>query len=365
MNKGVEKAFTQLGIEYDTLFFQQTDWEKDTGLGQLLEKKLSEKQYTMVFSVNFAPVVSEICERKHVLYVSWVYDAPLHIRDLTSLRNSYNRIFFFDRMQAEEHQRNGVPAYHMPLAGDIDTFAGGSKKYQTDVSLVGKLYQTDYAYYSTPLTQHQRGYLDGILNAQMKVYGGYFLGDMLDETLLQSLNESYQKASGGKVEISKEELEFMMACEITGRERYLALALLSNHYDVQLYSTDKDERLQKVKFMGYADYYGQMPDIFKQSKVNLNISLKIIKSGIPLRVFDVLACGGFLLTNFQPEMPELFELGDDFVVYESIEDLYAKAGFYLRNDSERARIARHGQETIEKYYTFRQQMEMILKEALA
>ena len=365
MNKGVEKAFTQLGIEYDIVFYQQTDWEKDTGLGRMLEKQLKEKDYTAVFSVNFAPVVSKICEERHIIYISWVYDAPIHIRDLSSLKNTYNRIFFFDRMQAEGFQKQGVNAFHMPLAGDIYTFAGKSRGYKADVSLVGKLYKTEYSYYQGPLTPHQRGYLDGILNAQMKVYGGYFLDEMLDDTLLSGLNESYQKASGGKVLISKEELEFMMASEITGRERYMALALLSNHYNVELYSTDKDERLKNVKCMGYADYYTQMPQVFQQSKINLNISLKIIKSGVPLRVFDVLASGGFLVTNFQPEMAEFFTVGEDFVVYENLEDMYAKVNYYLRNDSEREAIARHGEETIRKYYTFRQQMEKILKEALA
>ena len=365
MNKGVEKAFTQLGIEYDSLFFQQSDWEKDTGLGKLLETKLSETDYTFVFSVNFAPVVSEVCKQKNVIYVSWVYDAPIHLRDQSTLKNANNRIFFFDRVQAVQYQKEGICAFHMPLAGDIDTFATKGASYKTDISLIGKLYQTDYNYYQGPLNLHQRGYLDGILNAQMKVYGGYFLGDMLDDVLLQGLNESYKKASGGKVTITKEELEFMMACEITGRERYMALALLSSHYDVEAYTTDKDERLKKVRFMGYADYYKKMPEVFKQSRVNLNISLKIIQSGIPLRVFDVLSCGGFLLTNFQPEMPELFTMGEDFVVYESLEDMYAKASYYLKHDTEREAIARHGQETIKKYYTFRQQIEKIIKEALA
>lgn len=359
------KAFTQLGIAYDTLFYQQTDWEKDTGLGRILEKQLEKNTYAFVFSVNFAPVISNICEQKNIIYISWVYDAPIHIRDLSSLKNACNRIFFFDRIQAMEHQQNGINAFYMPLAGDIDTFAGGSRAYCTDISLVGKLYQTDYAYYSRPLMDQQKGYLDGILNAQSKIYGGYFLDELLDDDFLNSLNQQYLKASNGKVTVSKEELEFMLACEITGRERYLALALLSNHYDVQVYTNDKDERLQNVKFMGYADYYTQMPKVFKQSRINLNISLKIIKSGIPLRVFDILSCGGFLLSNFQAEMPEYFSLGEDFVIYENIEDLYAKVDYYLKHDGERERIARRGQETIEKYYTFKQQMEKILKEALS
>lgn len=368
MNQGIERALSQLHIDYDTLFFQQVDWEKDEGLGKKLSEQLNRKSYDMVFSVNFAPVVSAVCENKGIQYVSWVYDAPLHIRNTEPLKNTCNRIFFFDRMQADGYAAQGVNAYYMPLAGDVETFGGagqfapGARSYQTDIALVGKLYQTDYAYYCSPLSNFQRGYLDGILNAQSKVYGGYFLDEMLDEALLAELNQSYAKASGGKVSITKEELEFMMACEITGRERYLALALLSKYYRVDLYSGDRDEHLEHVNYKGYADYYGQMPEIFKSSRINLNISLKIIRTGIPLRVFDVLACGGFLLTNFQAEMPEYFTLGEDFAVYESVEDLYAKTDFYLRHDTERERIARHGFETVSNNYTFRHQLEKILHE---
>lgn len=361
MNEGVERAFRQLGVEYDTFFFQQTDWEQDNGIVSLLESKLKAKEYDAVFSINYAPLVSMVCEREQIRYVSWVYDAPIHIRNTESMKNSCNRIFFFDRVQAEDYAKRGIAAYHMPLAADVETFGTYTAKsrYRADISLVGKLYQTEYNYYSGSLTPYLRGYLDGIIRAQMKVYGGYFLGDLLDDALLRKLNECYEKASNGTASIGREELEFMMACEITGRERYMALALLANHYDVKLYSTDKDERLAKAEYMGYADYYKQMPEVFKSSKVNLNISLKIIQSGIPLRVFDVLGCGGFLLTNFQAEMPEYFTMGEDFAVYESIEDLYAKAKFYLQNDSERERVARHGFETVQKYYTFRQQVEKI------
>ncbi len=366
MNKGIEKALTQMQVEYDIFFYQQKEWEKDDGIVGLLEQKIKKTAYDMVLSVNFAPMVSEVCEQNHILYVSWVYDAPIHIRNLCSLKNSYNRIFFFDRIQAAEYQKKGINAFHMPLAADIDTFKGGisGNDYQTDISFVGQLYRTDYAYYCSPLDSYHKGYLDGILNAQMKVYGGYFLGEALNNQLLDELNDIYKKASGGSASISKRELEYMMACEITSRERYVILQLLSKKNQVALYSGEKDERLKDVFQGGYVDYYEKMPEVFKKSRINLNISLKIIQSGIPLRVFDVLGSGGFLLTNYQVEMPELFSLGEDFVVYESIEDLYAKVDFYLRNEGERKKIARHGYETVEKYYTFRQQMEKMLKQAM-
>ena len=370
MNRGIESAFDKLGLEYDIFFYQQTDWEKDDGIVEQLEMRLKIGEYAFVFSVNFAPLISQVCQREQMLYVSWVYDAPIDIRDISSMHNSCNRIFFFDRIQAEGYRKQGIIAYHMPLAADIHSFEGRrvvearNHIYQTDVSMVGQLYQTEYNYYSLPLSAYQKGYLEGIINSQRLVYGGYFLNEMLDPGVLDSLNRCYDKASGGTASITKAELEYMLACEITSRERRMALALLSNYYKVQLYSKKSDECLKKVEFKGYADYYSQMPKIFRESKINLNISLKIIQSGIPLRVFDVLGTGGFLISNYQVEMPEMFELDKDFVVYESMEDLYMKVKYYLAHDTERERIARHGYETVEKFHTFTQRIQSILEEVM-
>lgn len=367
MNRGIEEALHQMDIEYDVFFYQQKDWEKDDGIVEGVEKRLAGGNYTMVFSVNFAPLVAQVCEEHHILYVSWVYDAPIHIRNLEPLKYNCNRIFFFDRMQTEEFTRQGVHAFHMPLAADL-AFAHDVKQRapakSADVSLVGKLYQTDYDAYLSVLSEWQRGYLDGILNAQMKLYGAYFLGDLIDSKLIDECNAEFAKASNGKFRITKRELEYMMACEITGRERYLALALLSKHFDVELYSEDTDKRLEKVCHMGYTDYYTGMPQVFWNSKVNLNISLKIISSGVPLRVFDIMGTGGFVLSNFQPEICELFTPGEDLIIYESIEDLYEKAVFYVSHTAERERIAFHGHETAAKFHTFRQRMAEILRVSL-
>lgn len=109
------------------------------------------------------------------------------------------------------------------------------------------------------------------------------------------------------------ELEFMLACETTGRERYTALALLSNHFKVDLYSTDKENSLPNINFRGYADYYAQMPQIFYGSKINLNISLKTIRTGISIRVIDILGCNGFVITNYQEEIAEYFKVCEECV----------------------------------------------------
>lgn len=93
--------------------------------------------------------------------------------------------------------------------------------------MVGQLYQTQYQYFTAPLDQYEKGYLEGIINAQMKIYGGYLIPELITEKLLSSMNTIYKKVSSDGFQIQRRELEYLLAQEVTGRERYLALALLS------------------------------------------------------------------------------------------------------------------------------------------
>lgn len=365
MNRGIERALKELELSYDTFFYQFEDWEEDDKFSELLRDRLKGKEYTDVLSVNFSPLISEICEELGILYTAWVYDSPMHIRDMSSLSNSCSRVFFFDRGQVQEYQKQGMNAYYMPLAVDAEVFRINASKREkqackTDISLVGKLYQTEYGYFTAPLEDYTRGYLEGIVNAQMKVYGGYLIPELVTEDLLDSMNRDYAKAAKDGFQMGRRELEFMLACETTGRERYMALALLSGHYAVDLYSTDEDKRLNNVRFCGYADYYGRMPLIFSQSKINLNISLKTIRTGIPLRVTDVMGCGGFVLSNYQQELEEYFVLGEECVVYENLEDMFLKAKYFLEHEEERKQIALAGFERVKRDFTFKERVGKML-----
>lgn len=80
-------------------------------------------------------------------------------------------------MQAETYQKQGINARHLPLAVDSEVFrtvymtpvsVEEQRKYNTEIALVGKLYQTEYQYYLQPLTEYQRGYLEGIIAAAVE-----------------------------------------------------------------------------------------------------------------------------------------------------------------------------------------------------
>ena len=103
-----------------------------------------------------------------------------------------------------------------------------------------------------------------------------------------------------------------------------------------------------------------MPLVFKQSRINLNISLRSIKSGIPLRAFDIMGSGGFLLSNYQEDFLENFTPGVDFEYYESEEDLLRKIDYYLTHEEERIAIAKNGHDKVAAAHTYRDRVREML-----
>ena len=95
-----------------------------------------------------------------------------------------------------------------------------------------------------------------------------------------------------------------------------------------------------------------MTEVFATSKININISLRSILTGIPLRVVDILGAGGFCLTNYQAELSEYFENGCELVWFDSPEDLIDKAEYYLAHNDEREQIAANGHEAAEKLFSY-------------
>ena len=67
---------------------------------------------------------------------------------------------------------------------------------------------------------------------------------------------------------------------------------------------------------------------------------------------DIMGAGGFLLSNYQPELAEYFVDGKEMVMYTGRQDLLDKVTYYLNNDEERISIAINGQKKIDKEYSY-------------
>ena len=76
-----------------------------------------------------------------------------------------------------------------------------------------------------------------------------------------------------------------------------------------------------------------------------------------------MACGGFVLSNYQSEIPEIFVPDEDIVLYDSIPDMLAKIDYYLAHDDERKQIAKNGYEKVKEYHSYDVRIVTMLKAA--
>ena len=107
-----------------------------------------------------------------------------------------------------------------------------------------------------------------------------------------------------------------------------------------------------IKNMGLAKSLTEMPVIFNSSRINLNFTSKSIRTGLPLRIFDILGSGGFCLTNYQSELTDIFTPGEHLDYYGSREELLEKSRYYLDHEKERKEIATAGYEDVKKKHTW-------------
>ena len=189
------------------------------------------------------------------------------------------------------------------------------------------------------------------------------MDNLLTDDLLSGINrqlaDSEQKTL---TSISMSNL-FAMATYITHKERIQILKQLSERYCFKLYSGDESELLKSVIGRGRVSYVEEMPKVFAASKVNLNITVKNIQSGIPLRALDILGGGGFLISNYQQELVEYFIPDEDLVCYESIEDAMDKVAYYLKNDLLREKIAMNGRRKCHEQFDYVKQVSALLQMA--
>ena len=69
---------------------------------QILKNELFAHNYDFVFSINFFPFISEVCNIFQIRYICWTVDCPVMELYSNSIRNPWNRIFMFDKAQYEE-----------------------------------------------------------------------------------------------------------------------------------------------------------------------------------------------------------------------------------------------------------------------
>lgn len=372
------EGFQELGFHVDTIENEIYD-KSITGEMQisLLNEQLQQGNYQFVFTINFFPAISEVCNLYHLPYLPLIVDSPVMELYSDSITNPWNRIFLFDKALYDEFAPyNPECIFHLPLATNVarwDSVISSSTDRQTDfsskVSFIGSLYSEKCPYYDLNFpSPYMQGYVEGLLHAQKKVYGYFFLDEVLDSSLVDAIvsatPEFYQFPEKARRDDKAALAQFYLGPKITELERTELLTALGSRFSVDLYSGSKASSLP-VHSRGRVKTHTEMPLVFHGSQINLNMTAKSIRSGIPQRVWDVLGCSGFLISNYQAEIPEHLIPNEDIVLYSSEEELISLVEYYLAHPQICREIAENGYQKVRQFHTWPIRLTQLLELAFS
>ena len=361
-------AFERLGHEVALYRKSIEELKVNEENEKALETYLEKNKVDFVFSNVFGRLVAKVTNRLNMKYAVWCMDSPAFVAYMPEAAFDNCYLFYFDYREYELRKQEGFSnAYHLPLAADIVRSGGLTitdeeiKKYGCDMSFVGILYtQNTYDQILEWFPADMQDIFTDMMEKSAFIWDGQDRLYMQPE-LVSAVRSICPKIFDGYYMPDEYFCRtFIMGRKLTHVERTLLIEMLAQKYDIRLYTRDTEHVPEGVRRFPEVDSGDGALKVFYSSKINLNITLRSIASGVPARVFEVMSVGGFMLSNWQEEIPELFVEDKEIVTYKSPEELVDKADYYLRHDNERIRIGVNGYQKVKAQHTYEHRLNKII-----
>ncbi|MBO5622210.1 MAG: glycosyltransferase family 1 protein, partial [Butyrivibrio sp.] len=239
-----------------------------------------------------------------------------------------------------------------------------------DVSMVGSLYKEKDPFLKLKLGDDVKSRIDDLIVGQISTCtnGLSYIEDNLSDGDVLSIKNAADDFFPSDRSIMTMDRYVAINDYISPHIAYLERISILNDIacntggSVHLFTKSDVSDLDKgIHIYDGAKTLTEMPFVFRRSKINLNITMRSIQTGIPQRIWDVLACGGFLITNDQPEIHEYFKAGYHLETYSDHKELIEKIRYYLIHEDERREIARNGYEEVAEKHSVLQRVITMIK----
>lgn len=359
--EGMAAAFRKLGHE---VIFLDTNQEEllCPRIGERLGRAAAETGADLLFGFNYFPEAAKKAADIGLDYYSWVYDNPcVQLYSHTVLLPT-NHIFVFDSDTYFRFHSQGIENIRfLPMAASPVPDAGclATGRFHNDIAFIGTLYSESHNFYERMMKKgipdRTSGYIRGVMESQKILYGTNLTEDLLTDRVIDEMHKALPLEPGADSVITKRTLfaEYVINRQITAEERSDLLSMLGDRFgNIALYTADRNVRIPGIINKGKADPYKEAPAIYNSTRINLNISLRSIVNGIPLRCFEIMGSAGFLMSSYAGDFSAFFVDGQDYVSFDSPEALADRCAYFLLHEDERNEIAGNGWKKIKSAHTF-------------
>ena len=118
----------------------------------------------------------------------------------------------------------------------------------------------------------------------------------------------------------------------------------------------------RFQYLHSIDYDTLLPAFYTQSDIVFNCTSPQMSGALNQRLFDVPACGSFVLTDRQPELDEMFDIGTEIACYDSEQEVAGAMRHYLQNVQKRKEISRAGRKRVLAHHTYDHRLQRLIDE---
>lgn len=361
------EAFKTIGLEVseikEEMYRKSIPAEERVKL--LLERLVSDTPL-FVFSIDYFPFISIVCEKAGYIYVALSVDCPVAEIYSSTIRNSCNRLYLFDRNQYESVvKENPDHIRYMPLGAAVERMNNipFPNRYEFEVSFIGSLYNEKDRYAllkkSGLIEKEALEHMEALIEKQRKVPGLDIIEEGISDDDINSLKNadpSFYSDPDAVNDIDKYiAVNNYLGNHLTSLDRIDILNRLAEELPegyVHLFTRSETDVLnKKVVVHEGVNTLTEMPVVFRKSCINLNLTSRTIRCGIPQRVWDIVGAGAFCLTDHVPVLDGVLDAQKYVGTFDSHEEISEKVKFYLQDTDLREQITGDGYGLVSKTHT--------------
>jgi len=332
----------------------------------------------LLASINYKHLLAEFCFEEALKLVCWEIDPSLEFPQ--SPKTSTNRAFVFSyrRANVKRYVEAGFAhAEYLALAADTQKRspaaldAAEKQIYASPVSYVGASLVTEAAQNHAEFVRLYAEWAGGANAAQ---WAEEKL-DVIEERQSENLSDYIfprllrQQFSGFLDAMARDKpyinLEVMAAQGVASLKRRSTVEALAP-FGMLVWGDSGWRSVEKsgARYAGrYAAHDGELNKVYCASMINVDIGRIYQPDIVTMRVFDVLACGGFVIAEHSGDLETLFRVGVEVESYGSLDELCEKVSHYLAHSEEARRIAEQGRSAVKERHSMKHRFGTIFERA--
>lgn len=367
----LESACRKAGIEYKLVTLNSDDLACADFVTQLLEAVLSFKPDCCItlnhMGVDVEGVLMDLLARLQLPLASWFVDNPHLIIHLYSRCVSpWTALFSYDADNIESLRSKGFAHVHyLPLGTDVDRFrpdrtAAVPSEWKADISFVG-----NSMLYKVGGRLKKGRFPRALLLAFYEISRVFMESDT--RSVADFLRDSFPEAYSQYLALPDNESRLAYETAITWQATRLyrngcvrrLLPLKPLIVGDKGWRTEFRHAHPQPRYLDAVSYYDDLPRFYAHSAVNFNCTSKQMKGAVNQRIFDGPAAGGFVLTDWRPQMEQLFE-PHEMACYRDTDEIESLARYYLSHAEKRRHMTEAGRKRVVACHTWTHRLVKLL-----